>query len=82
MPGSPAGGGRAPHQLMPYLRTPALALVLVAGSASGSVATGTPKEKRWRIPAAWRAQVRGGLIEVWQVYADNTPVYALLKHDG
>ena len=41
------------------------ALVLVAGSASGSVATGTPKEKRWRIPAAWRAQVRGGLIEVW-----------------
>lgn len=55
------------------------ALVLVAGSASGSVATGTPKEQRWRIPAAWRAQVRGGLIDVWQVYADNQPVLRALE---
>jgi ketosteroid isomerase-like protein len=53
------------------------ALVLLAGSATGSVETreGT---QRWRIPAAWRAQVRGELVDVWQVYADNTPVYDLL----
>jgi ketosteroid isomerase-like protein len=53
-------------------------LVLLAGSASGSVETreGT---QRWRIPAAWRAEVRAAeLIDVWQVFADNTPVYDLL----
>jgi ketosteroid isomerase-like protein len=52
-------------------------LVLLAGSASGSVETRSGTE-RWRIPAAWRAEVRGGLVDVWQVYADNTPVYELL----
>jgi ketosteroid isomerase-like protein len=57
------------------------ALVLAAGSASGSVAPGTPQEQHWRIPAAWRAQVKGDLIDAWQVYADNTPVFELLKRN-
>ena len=52
-------------------------LVLLAGSASGSVETreGT---QRWRVPAAWRAETRDGLVDVWQLYADNTPVFDLL----
>jgi ketosteroid isomerase-like protein len=54
------------------------ALVLLAGSASATAATGTPMEQRWAVPAAWRAVVRGELIDTWQVYVDNKPVYELL----
>jgi ketosteroid isomerase-like protein len=58
------------------------AMVLVAGSAAATAASGTPGEQRWRIPAAWRAHVLDGRIDMWQVYADNTPVYALLKRES
>src|SRR5262245_54095114 len=54
-------------------------VVLAAGSASGTAGTGTPMAQRWRIPAAWRAEVRDGLIDLWQVYADNTPLFELLR---
>ena len=53
-------------------------VVLAAGSASSPAAPGTPTAQRWRIPAAWRAEVRGGLLALWQVYADNKPVFELL----
>lgn len=33
----------------------------------------------WRIPAAWRAVVDAKRVLLWQVYADNKPVYALLE---
>jgi hypothetical protein len=36
-------------------------------------------DKRWTVPAAWRALVRGELIDTWQVYVDNNPVYELLR---
>ncbi|HEX6374988.1 MAG TPA: nuclear transport factor 2 family protein [Allosphingosinicella sp.] len=32
----------------------------------------------WEIPAAWRAVSDGRRVALWQVYADNKPVYALL----
>jgi ketosteroid isomerase-like protein len=54
-------------------------VVLAAGSASATAALGTTRAQRWRIPAAWRAQVRGTLIDLWQVYADNTPVFEILR---
>jgi ketosteroid isomerase-like protein len=53
-------------------------IVLAAGSASATAAAGTPTAQRWRIPAAWRAEVRGGLLVLWQVYADNKPLFELL----
>lgn len=53
-------------------------VVLAAGSASATAAAGTPTAQRWRIPAAWRAEVRGGLLVLWQVYADDKPVFELL----
>ena len=54
------------------------ALVLLSGWASGKVRiSGTA----WRIPAAWRALVRGGLIAGWQVYADNKPVLEILRRE-
>jgi ketosteroid isomerase-like protein len=52
------------------------ALVLACGFAS---ATHKASQKKWRIPAAWRAIVRDGRVAEWQVYADNKPVYELLS---
>lgn len=34
----------------------------------------------WRIPAAWRAVTDAKRVLLWQVYADNKPVYPLLEH--
>jgi len=54
------------------------------GSASGTFAAEgePPASHRWKIPAAWRAVVRDGRVERWQVYADNEPVRKVMaaKH--
>jgi len=47
--------------------------VLATGEAGGTI-DGEP----WRVPAAWRAAIRDGAIEEWQVFADNKPVYEIL----
>lgn len=53
--------------------------VALFGFASGSVAVGGSDERRaWRVPAAWRAEVRGDRIAIWQVYADLAPVRAAM----
>jgi ketosteroid isomerase-like protein len=56
-------------------------VVAAFGSAGGTIATqGELKpENRWRIPAAWMATVRTGQLVEWRVYADNKPVYEILK---
>ena len=36
-------------------------------------------EDRWRVPAAWRAVVKGRHVGRWQVYADNEPIRALMR---
>jgi ketosteroid isomerase-like protein len=36
-------------------------------------------ENYWRTPAAWRAVVKAGKIAVWQVYADNEPIRAIMR---
>ena len=33
---------------------------------------------RWEVLAAWRAETDSRKVNVWQVYADNKPVHALL----
>src|SRR5271168_1250888 len=48
--------------------------VAVFGEAGGTIAANP-----WRIRAAWLARVENGLIKEWSVYADNKPVYDLLK---
>ena len=52
------------------------AVVVLLGSAGGTYSRdGTLRaENTWSTPAAWRAQVSGGLVEEWRVYADNEPV--------
>jgi ketosteroid isomerase-like protein len=44
-------------------------------SKDGSIA----KENFWKAPAAWRAVVRDGKIAVWQVFADNEPIRAIMR---
>ncbi len=51
-------------------------LVLACGVAAGTHAL---SGAAWRIPAAWRAKVIGSRLVEWQVYADNKPVYEILK---
>jgi ketosteroid isomerase-like protein len=48
--------------------------VLIAGEAGGTI-----DGESWRIPAAWKAVIRDGTVLEWQVFADNRPVYEILK---
>ena len=54
--------------------------VAICGEAGGTICANgrlTP-ERKWRTPAAWLAIVREGMVQKWQVYADNKPVYDIL----
>ena len=55
--------------------------VAVFGSAQGTFSKGGQlrKEDVWKTPAAWRAVVKDGKIAVWQVYADNEPIRAIMR---
>jgi ketosteroid isomerase-like protein len=48
--------------------------LLMVGSVEGRSAG-----VEWKVPAAWRAVVRDGLIAEWQVYVDNEPLRASLR---
>jgi len=54
--------------------------VAVFGSAQGTFTKDgqLAKENYWKTPASWRAVVRDGRISVWQVYADNEPIRAIM----
>lgn len=56
-------------------------LVAVFGSAQGTFSKDGQlrKEDPWKTPAAWRAVVKGGKIALWQVFADNEPVRAIMR---
>jgi ketosteroid isomerase-like protein len=55
--------------------------VAVFGSAQGTFAKDghLNKEDFWKTPAAWRAVVREGKIALWQVFADNEPIRAIMR---
>jgi len=61
--------------------------VAVFGSAQGTLVPnndvhpkdGSKPNNTWTTPAAWRAVVKDGKIAVWQVFADNEPVRAILR---
>ena len=55
--------------------------VAVFGSAQGTFSKDgqLAKENFWRTPAAWRAVVKDGKIVLWQVYADNEPIRAIMR---
>ena len=54
--------------------------VVLLGSAHGTyVADGKLRSDfRWSTPAAFRARIEEGLVNEWQVYADNEPIRRLM----
>lgn len=48
--------------------------MLLAGEAGGTI-DGEP----WRIPAAWKMVIREDRVAEWHVFADNKPVYEILR---
>lgn len=58
--------------------------VALFGSAQGTFSTNgqIQKENFWTMPAAWHAVVREGKIALWQVFADNEPVRAVMRKAG
>lgn len=59
-------------------------VVLLHGEAEGTYAPvgKTTVDGHWRVPAAWRAVVRGGEVVEWQVYADNKRMHELTDGRG
>jgi len=55
--------------------------VAVFGSAQGTFSKDGMLEKQnfWKTPGAWRVIVKEGKIAVWQVYADNQPIRAIMR---
>jgi len=55
--------------------------VAIFGSAQGTFSKSgeMKKEDFWKTPAAWRAVVRDGKIALWQVFADNEPIRAIMR---
>jgi ketosteroid isomerase-like protein len=51
--------------------------VLAAGEAGGTI-----DGESWRTPAAWKAVIRDGSVLEWRVFADNKPIYEILKRRG
>jgi ketosteroid isomerase-like protein len=55
--------------------------VAMFGTAQGTFSKDgqMTKEDFWKTPAAWRAVVRDGKIALWQVFADNEPIRAIMR---
>jgi len=55
--------------------------VAIFGAARGTWMPNGVAEKanRWEVPAAWEANVRGGNVAVWRVFADMEPVRRILR---
>jgi ketosteroid isomerase-like protein len=55
--------------------------VAMFGSAQGTFSKDgqLSKDNSWKTPASWRAVVKDGKIAVWQVYADNEPIRAIMR---
>ena len=56
-------------------------IVAVFGSAQGTFSKDgkLQKEDFWNTPAAWRAIVKDSKIALWQVFADNEPIRAIMR---
>jgi ketosteroid isomerase-like protein len=57
--------------------------VVLIGRAGGTYAPDAQlsPERRWQVPAAWRAVVQGEAVAEWQVYADNEPLRAIILRE-
>ncbi len=46
-------------------------LFVMIGFAGGTYKGTEPERNHWKLPAAWKASVEGGLIKSWQVFCDT-----------
>jgi len=55
-------------------------VVALFGTAEGTFAVNGKlvAENHWKIPAAWKAVIRGEQVSEWSVYADNEPVWKVM----
>ena len=55
--------------------------VAMFGTAQGTFSKGgeLKKENFWKTPAAWRAVVKDEKVALWQVFADNEPIRAIMR---
>jgi len=50
------------------------------GFASGTFQSQNDrKENYWRLPASWKATLKNGKINLWQVYADSKIPYDIIN---
>ena len=56
-------------------------LVIVTGIASGTYKNlrTEGKDNSWVAPAAWKAIVQDGKIELWQIFCDMSKAYEIVK---
>jgi ketosteroid isomerase-like protein len=56
-------------------------IAVVTGFAMGTYAIRRQlsPENRWRTPSAWQATIRNQRIAEWRVYADNEPVWKVMR---
>lgn len=52
--------------------------VVLLGTATGICGGETGLGRPWRVPAAWRAVVRGGRVALWQVFVNPEPIRTAL----
>lgn len=57
--------------------------VVVLGSAQGTFSSdgALRKDSFWQVPAAWHAVVKDNKIALWQVFADNEPIRAIMRKE-
>jgi ketosteroid isomerase-like protein len=58
--------------------------VALFGSAQGTFSKNGKinKENFWTMPAAWRAVIKDGRIALWQIFADNEPIRAIMRKNA
>lgn len=61
-----------------YADGPVVVLVGVAQGTYKGEAALSP-QNRWQTPIAVRAQIEGGLVAEWRIYADNEPIRTLMR---
>jgi len=56
-------------------------IAVVTGCAMGTFAIHgrMSRENRWKTPSAWQAAIRHQKIAEWRVYADNEPVWKMMR---
>jgi ketosteroid isomerase-like protein len=56
-------------------------VVMVSGFASGTYKNlrHEDKDNSWIVPAAWKAVVTNGKIELWQIFADMSKAYEIVR---